>query len=159
MRTATSKTIWNVGTRRRAFAGLRPAVPLDRFLCHTRVRLALGLVELFATALLNADYVPDMIYVILRLDESIQHIDKDRSLLLSCARAGMPVIRVVNAKAVLEQGVNMVLKNARQVDRVFFKVIKGSDCIEKGAVIHLSAQFDRIAIGVDVALPDDWFSS
>jgi hypothetical protein len=127
---------------------------LDRRFRHTSVRLALGLVELFATALLDADYVPDMIQVILRLDESIQHIDEDRSLLLSCARAGLPVIRVVNAKAVFERGVNMVLKNARQVDRVFFEVVKGSDCIEKGAVIHLSAKLDRITVGVDIALPN-----
>ncbi len=55
----------------------------------------------FATALLDADYVPDMIQVILRLDESIQHIDKDRVLLLSRARASLPVIRVMNAKSVL----------------------------------------------------------
>ena len=48
----------------------------------------------------------------------------------------------------------MILKDARQIDGVFFEVIEGSDRIEKGAVIHLSAQFDRIAIGVDVALPD-----
>ncbi len=75
-------------------------------------------------------------------------------MLLSCARAGLPVIRVVNAKAVLERGVNMVLKNARQVDRVFFEVLKGSDCIEKGAVIHLSAKLDRITVGVDIALPN-----
>ncbi len=110
--------------------------------------------ELFATTLLDTDYVPYMIEVILRFDESIQHIDEDRSLLMSCARAGLPVIRAVNAKAVLERGINMVLKDARQVDQVFFEVIKGSDCIEKGAVIHLSAQLDRITVGVDIALPN-----
>ncbi len=48
----------------------------------------------------------------------------------------------------------MILKNARQIDGVFFEVLEGSDRIEKGAVIHLSAQFDGIAIGIDVALPD-----
>ncbi len=48
----------------------------------------------------------------------------------------------------------MILKDARQIDGVFFEVIEGSDRIEKGAAIYLSAQFDGIAISVNVALPD-----
>ncbi len=44
------------------------------------MRLALGEVEFLAAALLNANDIPDVIQVILRLDESIQHVDKDRTL-------------------------------------------------------------------------------
>jgi hypothetical protein len=41
---------------------------LDRLLSHAGVCLALGEVELLTATLLNANYVPDMVQVILRLD-------------------------------------------------------------------------------------------
>ncbi len=90
----------------------------------------------------------------LRLDQGIEHIKKDCALLLSRARASLTVIRVMNAKPVLERWVDMILEDARQINGVFFQIIEGSDRIEKGAVIHQSAQLDRIASGVNVALPD-----
>jgi hypothetical protein len=68
VRSAAPKTIWYVSPRRRAFAGLGPAVSLDRLLSHAGMCLALGEVELLTAALLNANYVPDMVQVILRLD-------------------------------------------------------------------------------------------
>ncbi len=101
MRTATSKTIRSEGSRREAFAGLGSAVSLDPLLCHTRVCMALGEVKLLPAALLDADDVPDVIQVVLHFDQSIQHIHKDCALLLSRARASLPVIWVMNAKSVL----------------------------------------------------------
>ena len=79
-----------------------------------------------------------MVQVVLSLDESIQHIHKDCPLRLSCACAGLPIVGVVNAKPVLERRVDVILENARQINRVFFEIIKRPDRIEEGAVIHLS---------------------
>ena len=109
---------------------------------------------MLAAALLDADNVLNVIQVVLRFYEGIQHIHEDRALLLSRARASLPVLWVMNAKSVLERWIDMILEDARQIDGVFLQVIKRPDHIEKGAVIHLSAQFDSISIGVDVALPD-----
>ena len=74
--------------------------------------------------------------------------------MLSCARASLPVVGVVNAKAVLKHGVDVILEYARQINRVFFEVIKRSNRVKEGAVVHLSAQLDCITVGVDIALPN-----
>ncbi len=120
VRAAAPKAIWYVSLRRRVFAGLAPTVSLDRFFSHTGIHLALGEVKLLATALLNPNYVPDMVQVILRLDKSIQHINEDCPLLLRCACASLPIVGVVNAKAVLERGIDVILEDARQINRLLF---------------------------------------
>ena len=48
----------------------------------------------------------------------------------------------------------MVLKNTGQVDGIFFEVIEGADCIEKGSIVSLGAQCYGLIVGVDVALPN-----
>jgi hypothetical protein len=107
----------------------------------------MGEVELLAAALLNSDNVTDVIEVVLRLDKGIEHVDKDRALLLSRARASLLVTRVMNAKPFLKRWINMILEDACQINWVFLQIIEGSDRVEKGAVVHLSAQLDRIAFG------------
>ncbi len=75
---------------------------------------------MLATTLLDSNNVPDMIQVVLSLDQSIQHIHEDPPLLLSCACAGLPIVGVMNAKTVLERGIDVILENARQINRIFF---------------------------------------
>jgi hypothetical protein len=60
----------------------------------------------------------------------------------------------VGAEALLQQGVNMILKNPSQIDGVFFEVLKQMNCIQEGAVVHLSAKLNSLDLHVDVALPN-----
>ena len=48
----------------------------------------------------------------------------------------------------------MTLKNPSQIDGVFFKVIKQTNCIQEGAVVHLSAKLNSLSLRVEVALPN-----
>ena len=53
------------------------AVRLDYPLGHASMHLALGCVELFATALLHPNDFPDVDQVILHLNQSVQHVGKN----------------------------------------------------------------------------------
>ena len=54
----------------------------------------------------------------------------------------------------LQRGIDMVLKNTGQVDGIFFEVVEGADCIEKGSIVSLGAQCYGLIVGVNVALPN-----
>ncbi len=51
-------------------------------------------------------------------------------------------------------GVDMRHTDPHNVDRIFFKIVKRSNCVEEGNIIHLGAKMDGATILVDVALPD-----
>ncbi len=53
------------------------AVHLDYPLGHASMCLALGCVELFAATLLHPNDFPDVVQVILRLNQSVQHVDEN----------------------------------------------------------------------------------
>ena len=48
----------------------------------------------------------------------------------------------------------MILKNAGQIDGVFFKIIKQTNGVQKDGVVDLRAELHRLAVLGDVALPD-----
>ncbi len=129
-------------------------ISLESRLGHARIRMALGEMKLLASVLLHSNNITDISKVVLRFDEGIQHVDEDQPLIEGCLRAGLPIERVVGVEAFLKQWIDVILKNPRQVDGVFFKVLKQIDCIEEGAIIHLCTQLHCLSICVKVALPN-----
>ncbi len=73
-----------------------------------------------------------------------------------CAR--LPISREVGVEAFLQQRVNAILKNPSQIDEVFFKVVKQTNCIQEGAVVHLSAKLNSLALRVYVGYRTDKFT-
>ncbi len=58
----------------------------------------------------------------------------------------MTVVGVVRAKTLLQGRVGMIPKNAGQIDGVFFEVIKQTNGIQKGTVVDLGAELNRLAL-------------
>ena len=50
--------------------------------------------------------------------------------------------------------VDMILKNAGQIDGVFFEIVKRTNGVQKGGVVDLRGKYHRLAVIGDVALPD-----
>jgi hypothetical protein len=102
--------------------------------------------------LLHPNNISNIRQVVL-LDKGIQHVDKNQQLSNCHLHVSLPISRVVGAEALLQQGVNVTLKNPSQLDGVFFEVVKQTNCIQEGAVVHLSAKLNSLALRIDVALP------
>jgi hypothetical protein len=71
------------------------AIMLESLLGHACMSMALGEMKLLASTLLHPNDVADISEVILRFDEGIQHVNKDRPLSKGCLRTGLPIERVV----------------------------------------------------------------
>ena len=110
--------------------------------------------ELLATQLFDADNFTNIREVALGLDECFQHVNKDCSLSDRSLQARMTVVGVVQAKTLLQGRVDIILKNASQIDGVFFEVIKRTNGVQEGSVVDLGAELDWLALVVNVALPD-----
>ena len=119
------------------------AVVLKCLLCNARMSLGM---ELLATQLFDADIFTNIRDVVLSLDESVQHVNKDQPLSDHSLRARMTVVGVVRAKTLLQGRVGMIPKNAGQIDGVFFEVIKQTNGIQKGTVVDLGAELNRLAL-------------
>ncbi len=104
--------------------GLYHRLLLESLLGNAGISWAWGEVELLATQLLGTNDVSDICYVIFGFDEGVQHFDKNRTLSDCGLRTSITVSGVVRAKALLKRRVNMILKNAGQIDGVFFEIVK-----------------------------------
>ena len=134
--------------------GCIATVLLESFLGNAGISWAWGEVELLATQLLGTNDVADIHYIIFGFDEGVQYFDKNRTLSDCGLRTSITVSGVVRAKALLKRRVDMILKNAGQIDGVFFEIVKQTNGVQKGGVVDLHGKYHRLAVIGDVALPD-----
>ena len=127
------------------------AVLLESLLCNARMSLGM---ELLATQLFDADEFTNICDAVLGLDESVKHVNKDQPLSDHSLQARMAIVGVVRAKTLLQGRVDMILENASQINWVFPEVIKQANGVQEGIVVDLGAELNRLALVVDVALPD-----
>ena len=106
---AAPKTLLSEG-RSLSLRGLVGTVRSDSPLGHTCIRIALGDVLFFATALLYPNDIPDVVQVVLCLEKSVQHVNESRPLLQSGSCVGLPIQRVVSAETFLKRWVDVILE-------------------------------------------------
>jgi hypothetical protein len=118
---------------------------LEGFLGNAWKGRALHSVELLTSRLLNMHNVTNVHKIDFGFDQSIQHIHKDQTLGDHNPWARLPMIWVVQSKALLQRRVNMVLKDPRKINGIFFEIIKGANSIKEADNIpeHSAWPFSR----------------
>ena len=68
--------------------------------------------------------------------------------------ASLAEVRIIDPKSFSKSGVDVIHKNASDVDGIFFEVVERVDCIEEGCIINLQGEALMITVLVDIALED-----
>ena len=110
--------------------------------------------ELLATMLVPTDYFQDMGYIGLRLRQCHQHLAENPPLDNCAAVTNLGMIRVTRLETFAVGRINVTHEDSRDVDRIFLHDVEGTDGIEEGGVIHLSAKLDVSALVINITLPD-----
>ena len=110
--------------------------------------------ELLATTFVTADYFQDVGYIGLRLQKCRQHLTEKPPLDNCAAVTNLGLIRVAGLETFAVGRINVTHEDSGDINRIFLHVVEGTDGIEEGGVIHLSAKPDVSALVINIALPD-----
>ena len=110
--------------------------------------------ELLATTFVTADYFQDVGYIGLRLQKCRQHLTENPPLDNCAAVTNLGLIRVAGLETFAVGRINVTHEDSGDINRIFLHVVEGTDGIEEGGVIHLSAKPDVSALVINIALPD-----
>jgi hypothetical protein len=102
----------------------------------------------------NADQFNDVADTGLCLDQSVKHIREEGTLSDSRSRPSLAKVGVVHTKSFGKGWVDVIHKNASNIDGVFFEVVEGANSIQEGSIIDLRGEADLSAVDVNITLPN-----
>ncbi len=86
---------------------------------NTWIGLGACRMELLSNSLLYPDDVPDVGQIVLGLNQCIEHINEDATLIDRRSRTSLPIKRIVSSKTFLEGQVDVVLEDPCQINGMF----------------------------------------